>query len=107
MKGLFHAAAELQAFFGERAWRFCFIGGIALQRWGEPRLTVDVDVTLLTGMGQEEKYVDALCGRYRSRIPDARSFALKNRVLLLLTEDRIPLDIAGSNLYRDPSSSLV
>ncbi len=26
-------------------WRFCFIGGVAQQRWGEPRLTEDVVLT--------------------------------------------------------------
>ena len=43
------AAAGLQAVCEEEHWRFCFIGGLALQRWGEPRETVDVDLTLLTG----------------------------------------------------------
>ena len=35
-------------------------GGYTVQRWGEPRLTQDVDITLLTGFGGEESYVDAL-----------------------------------------------
>lgn len=94
MKSLFHAAAELQSFLLEQKWRFCFIGGIALQRWGQPRLTVDIDLSLLTGVGREKDYIDALCSHYRPRIPDAPEFALQNRVLLLKTENRIPLDIA-------------
>ena len=56
MKSLFLLAAELERFFQERRWRYCFIGGIANQRWGRPRTTVDVDVTLLTGLGTEETY---------------------------------------------------
>jgi len=94
VKSLFLTAAELQRFFLEQQWRFCFIGGIALQRWGEPRLTIDIDVSLLTGLGAERQYVDALCRRYEARIPDARQFALEHRVLLLQSGDRIPLDIA-------------
>lgn len=94
MTSLFRAAAELQAFFRVQSWEFCFIGGIALQRWGEPRLTVDVDVTLLAGLGQESRYVDLLCARYQPRIPDARAFALANRVVLLEDAGGIPLDIA-------------
>jgi hypothetical protein len=35
---LFQVALELQAFLWSREWRFCFIGGLALQRWGEPRV---------------------------------------------------------------------
>jgi hypothetical protein len=45
------AAAELQTVCLEQGWRFCFIGGLALQRWGEPRETVDVGLTVLTGFG--------------------------------------------------------
>lgn len=45
MNPLFAAALELQRFFAARQWRFCFIGGLAVQRWGEPRLTLDVDCT--------------------------------------------------------------
>lgn len=39
MRDLFRLADEIQSFCRDRGWRFCFIGGIALQRWGEPRLT--------------------------------------------------------------------
>jgi hypothetical protein len=59
------AAGEVQSFCKSQGWRFCFIGGVALQRWGEPRLTQDVDLTLLTGFGNEEKFVDALLKEFR------------------------------------------
>ena len=45
MKGLFSVALEIQEFFEHAGDRFCFIGGVALQRWGQPRLTQDVDLT--------------------------------------------------------------
>ena len=54
------AAGDVQRYCQQQDWRFCFIGGVAVQRWGEPRLTQDVDLTLLTGFGDEEKFVDAL-----------------------------------------------
>jgi hypothetical protein len=69
---LFAAAADLQRFFDELGWKFCFIGGLAVQRWGEPRLTQDVDATLLTGFGSESDYVDPLLEKYSGRIQDAR-----------------------------------
>ena len=94
MKSLFLAAADLERFLIERGWRYCFIGGIALQRWGQPRLTNDIDVTILTGFGNEAAYVDALLERYTARIPDAREFALTNRVLLLQTRREVPIDVA-------------
>lgn len=59
MNPLLATAVELQRFFEERRWSFCIIGGIALQRWGEPRVTQDADATLLTGFGGEGKFVRA------------------------------------------------
>jgi len=94
MKALFLTAAELDALLAERKWRYCFIGGIALQRWGQPRLTNDIDITILTGFGQEAHYIDELLKLYNGRIPDARRFALNNRVLLLVSDDGIPIDAA-------------
>jgi hypothetical protein len=94
VKALFHAAAELETFLAEQGWRYCFIGGIALQRWGQPRLTNDVDLTILAGFGNEALYVDALLERYRARISDGREFALAHRVLLLQSRDGIPIDVA-------------
>ena len=94
MKALFRTAAELNRLLSERGWRYCFIGGIALQRWGQPRLTNDIDLTILTGFGQEARYVDELLKLYNGRIPDARDFALTNRVLLLISDDGIPIDVA-------------
>lgn len=94
MKTLFQVAAELQTFFEKENWRFCFIGGIALQRWGEPRLTVDVDVTLLTGLGKEGEFIRSLLGAYQSRIPAAAAFAEEHRVLLLKSASGVALDIA-------------
>ena len=57
MNDVINAAAELQAVCVAEGWRFCFIGGIAVLRWGEPRETVDVDLTLLTGFGDEALFV--------------------------------------------------
>lgn len=94
MKTLFQVAAELQAFFEKENWKFCFIGGIALQRWGEPRVTVDVDVTLLTGFGKEGEFIRSLLAAYPSRIPGAAAFAEENRVLLLKSAGGVALDIA-------------
>lgn len=94
MNPLFAAALELQHFFEARQWRFCFIGGLAVQRWGEPRLTLDVDCTLLTGFGEEARYVDELLGAFAGRVEHPREFALAHRVLLLYGRSKVPLDIA-------------
>ena len=83
MNELSQLAAELGTFCETRGWRSCVIGGFAVQHWGEPRMTMDVDLSLLTGFGEEEAFVDEFLRHYDGRLPDAKNFALQNRVLLL------------------------
>jgi len=94
MNPIFAAAREIQESCRGRGWRFCVIGGLAVQRWGEPRLTRDVDVTLPTGFGAEAAYVDGLLTEFRGRLSDAREFALRNRVLLLSSSTGTPINVA-------------
>lgn len=94
MKTLLRAGVGVQRTLESRDWRFCFIGGIANYRWGTPRLTNDLDLTLLTGFGSEAAYVAELLGEFESRITGAAEFASANRVLLLRTPDGFGIDIA-------------
>jgi len=93
MRQLIEIASELQEICDSKRWRSCVIGGLAVQRWGEPRLTRDVDVSLLTGFGTESVYIDALLALYQGRVTDAAAFALRNRVLLL-QKGGVGIDIA-------------
>ncbi|MBL9174571.1 MAG: nucleotidyl transferase AbiEii/AbiGii toxin family protein [Verrucomicrobiales bacterium] len=88
------AAVEVEGFCRSQHWQFCFIGGIVVQRWGSPRFTQDVDLTLLTGFGDEERHVDGLLRFLHPRRPDAREFALTHRVFLGRTAQGIPVDAA-------------
>ena len=98
MNALIQAAAQLQAVCIQHDWRFCFIGGLAVQRWGEPRETVDVDLTLLTGFADEDRYVSVLMDKFEARVADAAQFASVNRVLLLRAASGVGLDIALGGL---------
>lgn len=64
MADLLDAAQEVDGYCRRHGWRYCIIGGLALLRWGEQRMTKDVDVTLLTGFGDEERYVRALANDF-------------------------------------------
>ncbi len=94
MNELSRLATELGDFCAKRGWRFCIIGGFAVQYWGEPRMTMDVDLSLLTGFGEEEGFVDELLRHYAGRLPETRNFALQNRVLLLKHSSGVGIDIA-------------
>ena len=94
MNPLYQAAKALRDFCLAHGWKYCFIGGIAVQRWGEPRFTADVDVALLTGFGSEELFAKKLLSQFTPRRPDAFDFSLKSRVLLVEDENQTPIDIA-------------
>src|SRR5207245_546392 len=91
---LLRAAGELEKLLRRNGWQFCFIGGVAVQRWGTPRFTQDIDLTLLTGFGAEEKFIDALLKELNPRRPGAREFALSSRVLLAQTREGVDVDLA-------------
>jgi hypothetical protein len=99
MTPLLEAARGLQSFLEERHWRFAIIGGLALLRWGEPRFTRDVDVSLLCGFGREDEFIAPFfASGYRGRISDAAAFARRNRVLLLEARNGVPIDVALEGL---------
>ena len=94
MNDVIQAAAELQAVCESHGWKFCFIGGLALQRWSEPRETVDVDLSLFAGFGDEQHFSDVLLKHFAARITDAAAFARERRVLLLKSTKGVGLDVA-------------
>lgn len=87
-------AHQFQLLCQRMGWQFCFIGGLPVQHWGEPRLTRDVDVTILTGFGAEQHVVSAILKSYMARRPDAEEFAIRHRVLLVQGSSGIGLDIS-------------
>ncbi|MEO7083600.1 MAG: nucleotidyl transferase AbiEii/AbiGii toxin family protein [Gemmatimonadaceae bacterium] len=96
MIALIEQAAEVQRFLADRRWRSCVIGGLAVIRWGEPRFTQDVDISLFAGFGDESAFASALIARFEPRIGNAVDFAVANRVVLLRGATGIPIDIALS-----------
>lgn len=94
MNELFEIAKQFQDFCDGQGWRSCIIGGIAVNRWGRPRVTGDVDLNVLTGFGGEDQVIDTLLAHYKARIPDAKAFALSRRVLLLLSFKGTGIDVS-------------
>jgi len=94
VNALYEAGKEVSDFLDQNHWRFCIIGGLAVVRWGEPRLTVDVDLSLLTGFGDEERYARALLERFSGRMENAMEFSMEHRVLLLSAGNGRDIDIS-------------
>lgn len=98
MKELLVSAVLLQRFLISKNWKFCFIGGIAVQRWGENRVTRDLDLTLLTHFKNDKMYIDELLTFLKPRRKDAVDFALQYRVLLAETSEGTPVDLSLGGL---------
>ncbi len=99
---IIEAAEQIASFLETHHIAYALIGGIAVQQWGEPRATRDVDVVVMVPQERFEAFVADAVERFRARIPDPLDFARRTRVLLLETEDGIPLDVSfGIPGYED------
>lgn len=101
MIDLIAEAAALQEFLEETGWDFYFIGGLAVQVWGQPRLTQDIDLTVFTNLKDEPEYIARLLDRYSPKFSDASQFALTNRVLPMFTKGGIGIDVTLGGLSDD------
>lgn len=91
---LLRAAAQIVRFLEKEGVPYFIMGGLALQHWGEPRFTRDVDITLLVTSKDLETFVDKILSRFQARIPDARAFAMRHRVLLIQAQNSVPIDLS-------------
>ena len=89
MNRQFETAWQLHTFLSARRIPYAIIGGLAVQRWGQPRLTRDVDLTMLLEPGREEATLREIVAAFPPRIEDAVAFALAHRVL--------PVDVPGGS----------
>ena len=91
---LYSAAVRLQRRYEEEGTRYCFIGGLATQKWGEPRYTRVVDLTIFSGFGGEQAVIERELRILEPRIDNAVEFALLNRVLLVQDKSKCSIDIS-------------
>ncbi len=96
-QSLWQTAVELQENLNAAGHSFCFIGGLVVQRWGQPRVTGDVDATVLCTFGDEKEFASEMLRLYHSRIEDPVPFAIRARILLLQDsrKNKIDLSIGG------------
>jgi len=85
---------EIHRFFTKEKVPYVFIGGIALQYWGEPRFTKDIDITILVPMGEEKSVIEKILSKFTPRISDAFSFANRHRICLVRNKYGVDIDIS-------------
>ena len=72
---------------------YAVVGGIANAVWGEPRATLDVDVTVSVENAKLDEAIASIVERFTSPVSDARSFVQQTRVLPLDTADGVRIDV--------------
>lgn len=96
------AAWEIHQLLKKMGTAYAIIGGMAVQFWGEPRLTQDVDMTVAVPVEDSEFFVREVLKIFKPRIENALDFAVQNRVLLIRASNGCPMDISlGLPGYED------
>jgi hypothetical protein len=95
MNKIFASAKRLQNMLDEAGLPNCFIGGVAVQRWGEMRLTEDADAAIATALGTEPRVLDLLGSHYEFRVQRPLDIVRVHRVVLLREPgSQIELDVS-------------
>lgn len=94
MNPQFESLWEFHQLFERHGIGYAVIGGLAVQFWGEPRFTRDVDITLVSPPEEFDRTVEILLGAFHSRIGDPAKFARENRILLLRAANGCEVDVS-------------
>jgi hypothetical protein len=97
MTELESALVEVASLLEEIGLPYMLIGGLAVALWGEPRATLDVDVSVWVEPQHFDQTVQTIAGRFRT-MSSALEFARRTRVLPVVTSQGIRADIVFSAL---------
>jgi hypothetical protein len=77
---------------------YMLIGGLAVAAWGEPRATLDVDVSVWAEPEQMEALLDGISRTLTPLVQDPRGFIEQTRVLPLQTRQGVRVDLIFASL---------
>lgn len=95
MSGLDDALVQFVSFLDERAVAYMVIGGFANLQWGEPRTTLDLDVTVAT---DDALLIDVARGAGEILVEDPETFLARTRVLPVRLSDGTRVDLIAATL---------
>jgi len=87
------ALLEAVALLDELGLHYMLIGGLAVAQWGEPRATLDVDLTVWVDPDRFESTIQILATRLAMRTEQPSEFARRTRVLPAVASNGIPIDL--------------
>ena len=77
---------------------YMLVGGLAVASTGEPRATLDVDVSAWVDPAKSRETIECLCRTLRAIPADPVDFVEKRRVLPVMTSTRVRADIIFASL---------
>jgi len=88
------AAWEVSQFLEALQVPYVLIGGLAVQQWGSPRLTVDADFTVAASLEGSADLVKLMTERFSSRVADPLAMARRTRMMLVTASNGVEVDIS-------------
>lgn len=98
MTSLERSLKQVTAFFQQERIPYMFIGGIANLIWGQPRLTQDLDVTILCQEDKVLELVEKLKNEFRILVAEPLSFIRQTNVLPMTTKEGVRVDLIFARL---------
>lgn len=98
MNKLEGALKDIQDFLKEQDVPYMIIGGIGNLVWGEPRLTVDIDITIYISDIKERDFIKEAGSRFRILVDNPDDFVKKTRVLPIEITEYVKGDIIFAGL---------
>jgi plasmid stabilization system protein ParE len=98
MNKLENALKDVQDFLKNQGIQYMIIGGIGNLVWGEPRLTVDIDITVHIQEVKEQDFIKSIGSRFRILVENPEDFVKKTRVLPIEIIEGVKGDIIFAGL---------
>ena len=100
---IYETAWEIHRFLTRHKIPYVIIGGFAVQHWGVPRVTVDVDLTVQAPLETgSEDFVRLVLSQFPARYPDPFSAARTHQIVLVSASNGRGIDISfGVPTYQD------
>jgi hypothetical protein len=92
------ALAEVSSLLDSLQVPYMLIGGLAVAAWGEPRATLDIDVSVWIEQAQLEATLARICERLHPLPADPLAFVRQTRVLPVVTSQQVRADLVFGSL---------
>lgn len=98
MTQLESALLEITSILDDLRVPYVLIGGLAVSLWGEPRSTLDIDLSLWVEPAEFDATVGAISARMRPLPQDALAFVRETRVLPVMSSQGVRADLVFAAL---------